>query len=231
MCGRFTVGQTPLDIEPAFDVSLDQSWEFPRYNIAPSQDVLAITDDGERKAEMLRWGLIPWSTKDPKGGQKPINARGESVVESWQFSYALKGRRCLIVSDSFYEWKTVNSTRVPFRIGLKSWELFAFAGLWERWRSPDGEIVRTCCIVTTAPNALMARIHGRMPVMLSKDAEGLWLDHTAPIADIRELLVPYPATDMDFYQVSPHVNSWQNKDPTCIEPVTTQSERQLSLGE
>ena len=230
MCGRYTVGQSHLDIETAFDVSQDDGWEFPRYNIAPSQDVLVVTDDGERKAEMLRWGLIPWGTKDPKGGRKPINARAESVVESWQFSWAMKKRRCLVVADSFYEWK-IGPTRVPYRIGLESRELFAFAGLWERWRAPDGEIVRTCCIVTTAPNTLMAPIHNRMPVMLTKDAEVVWLDHAAPMADVRELMVPYSAVEMDAYEVSPHVNNWQNEDAACIEPAANESERQLSLGE
>ena len=219
MCGRYGLVLSGQDIEGAFDVSLDPSWIFPRYNVAPGQEVLAITNDRERRAEMLWWGLIPEGTKDPKGGKKPINARGETVAEKWPFGMAFARRRCLVVADSYYEWRKGGKTRIPHRVRLKSGQPFALAGLWETWRSPDGHEVRTCCIVTTLPNDLIALIHDRMPVMLSQDAQSMWLERAATSADLRELLVPYPAGDMEAYEIPPMINNWRNDTPAVIEPV------------
>ncbi len=219
MCGRYGLVKRGVEIGGSFDVSLDPSWIFPRYNIAPNQDVLAIINDGERRAAMLKWGLIPSGSKDPKGGRRPINARGESVAEKWPFRFALQERRCLIVADGYYEWHKAGKTRTPFRIGLKSWELFAFAGVWETWRSPEGERVRSCCIITTVANELTGPVHDRMPVMLPGDAASIWIDPGTPSADLRELLVPYAASEMEAYEVSSVVNNWRNEDPACIEPV------------
>ena len=219
MCGRYGLVKRSVEIGGAFDVGLDPSWIFPRYNIAPNQDVLAIIDDGERRAAMLRWGLIPSGSKEPRGGRRPINARGESVAEKWPFRFALRERRCLVVADSYYEWRKDGKTRTPFRIGLKSWGPFAFAGLWETWRSPEGEAVRSCCIITTVANGLTETIHDRMPVILPRDAASIWIDRGTPSADLRELLVPYEAGEMEAYEVSSVVNNWRNEDPACIEPV------------
>ena len=219
MCGRYALNQRGIDIEAAYDISLELTWKFPKYNIAPTQDVLAITDGGERRPEMLRWGLIPPWAKDHKIGSKMINARAESVAEKPSFQSAFRERRCLIVADSFYEWERRGGTRVPFRIGLNTWEPFGFAGLWEVWRSPEGEWVRSCTIITTRANDLVGRIHTRMPVMLAKDAEGIWLDAGATTGDLRELLVPYATSDMDAYEVSTFVNKADNDTPEVVEPV------------
>ena len=220
MCGRYSLVKQHGEIEGAFDVSLDPSWVFPRFNIAPTQDVLAITNDGERRAEMLRWGLIPWFVKDPKKAYKPINARAEEVVEKSYFREAFDRRRCLVIADGFYEWKKPGKPGTPYRIGLRTWEPFAFAGLRESRRSTQtGEVVRSCTIVTTAANRLIEPIHDRMPVMLSEDAGNIWLDMATSSAELRELLVPYDASEMEAYEVSSVVNSWQNDDPTAIQPV------------
>ena len=222
MCGRYSLILSGQDIEDAFDVSLDPGSIFPRYNIAPGQDVLAITQQSQRRARMLRWGLIPSSNKDPKGGRKPINARGESAADKWPFKYSFRERRCLVPADGFYEWRKVGGARTPYRIGLRSRAPFAFAGIWDRWLSPGGEVVESCCIITTLANSLVEKIHDRMPVILPKDAEAMWLDKAASVADLRELLVPFNAADMDAYQVSTAVNSWRNDGPECIEPVDGQ---------
>ena len=219
MCGRYSLNQSASDIETAFGTRVDPGWELPRYNIAPSQDVVAITNGAKRRAELLRWGLIPYGTTNPKGGRKPINARAESVAEAQPFRFAFRNHRCLIVADGFYEWRKSGGARTPYRVGLKGWRPFTFAGLSERWRSPDSEMVRSCCIITTVANALMEPIHDRMPVILTSEAARIWLDPDAPAADLRELLVPYAAGEMETYEVSPSVNSWENDDPGVIEPV------------
>lgn len=230
MCGRYTLAKHHDELQDSFDIKLgprDIQWT-PRYNIAPSQEVLAITNDGERRPELLRWGLIPWFTKDLKKARKPINARAEDVVEKPSFRDAFKSRRCLVLADGYYEWRKSGKTRTPYRVGLRSWRAFAFAGLWESWRSREtGERVRSCAIVTTVANALIEPVHDRMPVILSKEAEATWLDPDAPSADVRELMVPYAAGDMEAYEVSPLVNSWRNEGPECVEPVSSSGAARL----
>ncbi len=149
-----------------------------------------------------------------------INARAETVGERPSFREAFIRRRCLIPADSFYEWHGVGKARVPLRFTLKSGDLFAFAGLWEGWKQPDGEWLHSCTIITTGPNALVEPIHDRMPVILPKDAEHIWLDpENTDLTDLRGLLVPYPAEQMEATQVSTLVNSPKNDGPGCIEPV------------
>ena len=218
MCGRYSLILMGVDIEGAFDIILDASTIFSRYNIAPGQEILAVANQGERRAHMLKWGFIPAGNKDPKGGRKPINARGETVADKWPFKYAFQGRRCLIPADGFYEWRKTDQGKVPYRITLRSRKLFAFAGIWDRWVSPEEETVETCCMITTVANSLMETIHNRMPVILTKDAENLWLDPSSSVADLRELLVPYSAEEMDAYQVGSDVNNWRNDGPEIIEP-------------
>ncbi len=228
MCGRYTLTETPKDLQGAFDFKMgphDIVWT-PRYNIAPSQDVLAVINDGERQSAMLRWGLVPWFVKDLKKSHKPINARAEEVVEKSYFREAFKSRRCLVLADSYYEWRKSGKTRTPYRIGLQSWKPFAFAGLWESWRAKDsgeaeetGEKMHSCTIVTTIANELTGPIHDRMPVILSREAADIWLDGDAPSAELRELLVPYASGEMAAYEVSSSVNNWRNEDASCIEPV------------
>ena len=217
MCGRFTLVAIPEDIQDAFDMAVDPSQVAPRYNIAPTQDVLSVVQRQEgRRAEMFRWGLVPSWANDAKIGNKMINARAETVFEKPGFRSASRRRRCLVVADGFYEWHRTPKERQPYRFGLKDWQPFGLAGLWESWRSPQGDHVRSCTIITTSSNELVGRVHSRMPVMLSAEGQGLWLDENKDVADLRELLVPYDAGEMDTYRVSSLVNSPSNDMPDVI---------------
>ncbi len=232
MCGRFTLIAWD-EIERRFLPSgsgMDMIREYfamsgmeptPRYNIAPTQDVLTITNDGESNTgRFMRWGLVPSWAGDVSIGSRMINARAETLAERPSFRAAFRRRRCLVAADSFYEWKRAGNRRIPMRISLETGELFAFAGLWESWASPDGRRILSCTIVTTAANEFIAPIHDRMPVILSPDAESAWLDpDTSDTGALSELLIPYPSERMSAYEVSGVVNSSANDVPECIAPV------------
>ncbi len=232
MCGRFTLIEWD-EVERRFlpfgsgmamiRERLAQSGmdSAPRYNIAPTQDVLAITNDGESNmGHFMRWGLVPSWAKDLSIGNRMINARAETLAERPSFRAAFRRRRCLVVADSFYEWKRAGSGRIPMRISLDTGELFAFAGLWESWTGPDGRRILSCTIITAAANEFMAPIHDRMPVILSPDAEPAWLDPgMSDPGALSELLTPYPSERMSAYEVSGVVNSAANDIPECVAPV------------
>lgn len=222
MCGRFTLASGIEIIATRFNVPSQHRLHVePRYNIAPSQLILTIVNDGkDNRLGYLKWGLIPPWSKDPKVGYKMINARAETLNEKPSFRQAYKKRRCLIIADSFYEWKREGATKIPKRITLNSGELFAMAGLWEIWRSENGEEIKSCTIITTKPNKLMEKIHDRMPVIISQGEEKMWLDSSVEDTDIlNELLDPYPAEKMEAYTVSSTVNSPKNDGPGLIQPV------------
>lgn len=214
MCGRFSF----IDIEDIRERFKTEPIDLkPNYNVAPTQDVPVIRNG---QLSMFRWGLIPSWAKDPYVGNKLINARAETVDEKPSFKYSLQRKRCLIVADGFYEWKKEGRTKRPYRITLKNKGLFGFAGLWDTWKSPRGDIVNSCTIITTTPNELMAGIHDRMPVILSRDSEQVWLDQS--IVDsgyLKSFLVPYPAELMEAYEVSGFVNSPKNNGSDCLVPV------------
>jgi putative SOS response-associated peptidase YedK len=195
----------------------------PRYNIAPTQTVITVTDDGARRIEQMRWGLIPRWAKDAKIGSSLINARAETLAEKPSFRNALRRNRCLIPADGFYEWTAGSGGRRkrPLRVTLRSGEPFAFAGLWDEWTPPDGQPpLRTCTIVTTTPNELMAQYHHRMPVILTPETEAIWLDpEVADLDRLLALLVPYPAKEMTAYYVSDVVNSAANDVVQCVLPL------------
>ncbi len=185
----------------------------PRYNIAPTQDVTAVLDDGEPRLEMLRWGLIPSWAKEESIGARMINARAETLAEKASFKRLLHARRCLILADGFYEWrqepdtKSGAKTKTPMYITMKDHEPFTFAGLWDSWRAPTGEQVRTCTIITTQPNELIAGIHSRMPAILPRSARDLWLDPTLKDEQaLLPLLTAYDASAMTARPVSRRVN-------------------------
>lgn len=176
-------------------------------------------DDGVRHLVSMRWGLIPSWASDPTIGSKLINARAETLTHKSAFKNAFRNRRCLVVADGFYEWHKQNEAKIPLFIQLKSERPFGFASLSESWTSPSGENVSTCTIITTEPNDLVRSIHDRMPVILPKDVEDFWLDSS--IEDHRrllDLLLPYPAEEMEACPVSPLVNSVKNDSIACIEP-------------
>jgi putative SOS response-associated peptidase YedK len=219
MCGRFTLITNLGAIAKRFGVSRFLEEVGPRYNAAPTQTVIVVNDDGARRLTQMRWGLIPSWAKDPAIGNRMINARAETAATKPAFRVALRKRRCLIPGDGFYEWKPTGRRKQPVYIALKSREPFGFAGLWESWTSPKGEEIRSCTIITTEANELLKPIHDRMPVILTRDAEAVWLDPTTEdAAKLLSLLKPYPEEGMEVYPVSRLVNSPENDSPDCIEP-------------
>ena len=170
----------------------------------------------------MRWGLVPSWAKDPKIGNRMINARSETVTEKPSFRTSFKRRRCLIPADGFYEWKREGKAKKPMLITANPGGLFAFAGLWETWKQPDGSWLLTCAIITTSANEFMKSIHDRMPVILPREAEASWLDpEEQDTAMLSELLLPYDSDRMEGYEVSTLVNSPRNNFPEVIEPVAT----------
>jgi putative SOS response-associated peptidase YedK len=230
MCGRFTLTSNLDDLQGRFGFLAGQLDYRPHYNVAPTQQVLAVVNDGQRRAELLRWGLIPFWAKDPKIGYRMINAVGETVASKPAFRAAFRRRRCLVLADGFFEWRKVGKKKIPTYIFLKSREPFAFAGIWETWKALDGETVRSCAILTTEPNAFMEPIHNRMPVILSEETEALWLDPMTEEASVlAPLLTPSPPELMDSYPVSDLVNSPKNYGPECIQQLSGSDENQFQV--
>lgn len=222
MCGRFVLKAPPSELVTRF--GLDECAAFgPRYNIPPGTDIPVIrqSPEGKRVLHLLRWGLIPPWAKDPGIGAKLNNARGESVAEKPSFRDAFKRRRCLVPADGFYEWKAEGKIKQPYYISLKSGEPMAMAGVWESWKAPDGNILRTVCIVTTGQNALMETIHERMPVIIGPEDRLEWL--AAPADEIQRLLAPYAAEEMQAWPVSRRVNRTADDDAGLIEPLEATS--------
>lgn len=221
MCGRFTLTIDPADAKEIFgDYSFPSEFA-PRYNIAPTQPVLAIANDGRKQADFFIWGLIPSWSKDPAIGNRLINARAETLAEKPSFRGSLKYKRCLVLADGFYEWKSQpgTKTKVPHFIHMKAGQPFAFAGLWDTWNSADGSTVRSCTIITTDPNELMAGLHNRMPVILRPQDYENWLDPAPRNAEtLAPLLKPYAAGDMAAFPVSTMVNSPANDRPELVTP-------------
>jgi putative SOS response-associated peptidase YedK len=217
MCGRYTLS-TPAG-RLAEEFQLDSTVEIPpSYNVAPTQQVAAVLEDeGGRRLEMLRWGLVPSWADDPDIGARMINARSETAPEKPSFRRAFRGRRCLIAADGFYEWKREEGGKQPYYFRMQDGRPFAFAGLWESWDKGGGELL-TCAILTTRPNSVAEEIHDRMPVILPHDAYNAWLDPDADREELGELMIPYPGDDLETYPVSRFVNSPRNNDERCIEP-------------
>lgn len=220
MCGRFSLS-TPFNLlQDHFGITEIPDNFRERYNIAPTQPVVVISMHPERRLEFYRWGLIPFWAKDPSIGNRMINARSESLAEKPSFKNPFKNRRCLILADGFYEWKKDGKVKQPVYIRLKSKEPFAFAGLWDTWTSPEGEVIQSCTIITCEPNSLMKKFHHRMPVILTPESYDFWLDeNNHDIEKLQELLVPYPAKLMEAYEVSTVVNSPARDVPDCIKPL------------
>ena len=233
MCGRFTLHHSLEELEERFAAEVEAptvAEAAPRYNIAPTQEILVVTQNGARHLHGYHWGLIPSWAKDPAIGSRMINARAETLAEKPSFRTALSRRRCLIPADGFYEWQDSmgdlvggkKSPRTPMHIRLRDGGLFAFAGLWDEWHAPDGSPLRSCTVITTAPNAVTAPIHDRMPVILRPEDEALWLDLSiSDSSTLLTLLTPYPADAMEAYAVSRQVNVPTVDDAECIAPVGT----------
>ncbi len=220
MCGRFTLTVDADTIHAAFPWLVVPHTLQPRYNIAPTQPLAVVPNNGKNYMDAFIWGLIPSWAKNPSIGNKMINARAETLAEKPSFRNAYNRRRCLILADGFYEWvKQPGGGKTPHYIQLESKEPFAFAGLWEIWHAPDGSEVYSTTIITTEPNEMMSRLHNRMPVILPPSAHQPWLDPAEQSPDaLQPLLRPYPASEMMHYPVSTLVNSPFNEKPEVILP-------------
>jgi putative SOS response-associated peptidase YedK len=223
VCGRF-VAATPPDQVAAYFGATPEALLEPSWNVAPTNDVYAVLEDGGvRHLDAFHWGLVPSWAKDPKIGNRMINARAETLGEKAAFKAAFKRRRCIIPADGFYEWQKVpgQKTKVPHHITRADGQPLAFAGLWEVWRGPekDQEPLRSVTIVTTAANETMAPIHDRMPVILPETAWDSWLDREDDdLATLGKLLVPAPKTLLTMHPVSTEVNNVRNKGPHLVDP-------------
>ena len=196
--------------EPAINLN-------PRYNIAPSQYCPVIPQSDTENVYMYRWGLIPFWAKDKSIGYKMINARSETVREKSSYKGPFKKQRCLVLADGFYEWQKVGKGKQPYRMVLKSGDPFHFAGLYSHWKDPEGKVVPTFTILTTEPNALVAPIHNRMPVILPAGATQKWLQVDADELDLLNLLRPLPEEEMEAYPVSAAVGNPRNDDESLIK--------------
>lgn len=222
MCGRFTLTVDTADLQEAFAGFQFPANIAPRYNIAPSQPVLVIPNDGKNRADFFTWGLIPGWAKDPTIGMRMINARAETLAGKPSFRGPFRYKRCLIPADGFYEWKTAKpgeKFKTPYYIHMQEHRPFAFAGLWDEWLSPDGSQVKTCTIITTTPNLLMSSLHERMPVILDPQDYATWLNPAAcQPGELQGLLKAYPAESMAAYPVSRMVNNAKMDSPQMVQP-------------
>jgi putative SOS response-associated peptidase YedK len=223
MCGRYRLSRRKQIIEEHFDaVSSDEDWT-PRYNVSPTQPVPVIRQHPKepvRKLSLMRWGLIPSWSKNSSGAARMLNARSETADTKPAFRDALKSRRCLIPADGFYEWKRDLKTKQPYCFVVNEGELFAFAGLWDRWKDAAGKWLETCSILTTTPNSVTAPIHDRMPVILDPDSYEMWLDPgMTNVAAASDLLKPFDARQMQCFPVSGRINRVANDDADCCAPV------------
>lgn len=221
MCGRFSLITDLPSLQTQFHFESYEEME-PRYNIAPSQNILVIGSNGtKRVGSMMKWGLVPFWAKDTKIGYKMINAKAETLDGKASFRPLLKRRRCLILSDGFYEWKKEGTEKKPFRFTMENRKPFAMAGLWDSWTKGE-ELLYTCTIITTEANHTVKTIHERMPVILPEDSYDTWLDRAIedPVK-LKPLLKPFSSEKMDYYQVSELVNSPKNDLPDCNKAINS----------
>jgi putative SOS response-associated peptidase YedK len=223
MCGRYRLTRDGKQIVEDFALEGEVEWA-PRYNMAPTDPVPTIRQDPKnplRHFALMRWGLIPFWAKDPSIGYKTINGMSETAASKPAFREPMQSRRCLIPADGFYEWARLGpKEKQPYNFAMADDAMFAFAGLWDRWRDSTGNQVLSCTILTTRPNALVKDVHDRMPAILRREDYDLWLDPgiTDP-ASVADLLAPFDAQQMKKYPVSSRVNSVKNDDPQCAQEI------------
>lgn len=221
MCGRYLYNPTAEDLREVF--AIEGSIEsIANYNVAPTQQMPVIREDekGHRKLAPLRWGFVPGWKDHPKKGPTPINAKAETIAESRMFRNAFKRRRCIVPATGFYEWLIQDKKKHPVLLRMRSGKPFGFAGLWEHWERPDHPALETFTIVTTEPNEVVAKVHNRMPAILTAECYGLWLD--PKIQDpptLLKCLAPYPGAEMEAVRVSDRVGNVANDDPSLLEAI------------
>ena len=217
MCGRFILSLDPGDLKEELGLGVLPVEMRPRYNIAPTQPVAVVLDGATRDVVMFHWGLVPGWAKDPSIGSRMINARSETLSEKPSFRNAFSHRRCLILTNGFYEWEKVDGKKMPYFIHLVSGKPFVFAGLWEVWHSPEGGVLNSCTIITCQANEMVGKLHERMPVIVPPDQQASWLDAKGQTASLQKLLVPYPGVEMSMYPVLPVVNNPTFDSPDCLK--------------
>ncbi len=220
MCGRFSLTADLAELARRFEFQGNWLELEPNYNVAPTQNVLTVIDDGEnRRGAYMRWGMIPHWAKTLSIGSRMINARAETLAQKPAYRSAFKRRRCLVLADGFYEWQKFGRTKTPMRVTMECGEPFAFAGLWALWKDPEGNTVLSCTIITTEANGLIRPIHNRMPVILPRDMEQFWLDRDVQdTTALESVLTSYPSELMQTFQVSTLVNSVRNNGPEVVAP-------------
>ena len=223
MCGRFFLLSHQKAMQEQFGIKEFDIDLVPRYNIAPQQKIAAIVRDPDTRLVGMRWGLIPSWAIDMKIGNRMINARSEKVAESRVFKPSFERRRCLIPVSGFYEWQKAGKIKRPMTIRMTSKQPFTLAGIYSTWKAPSGKIIKSCAILTTTPNELMSPIHNRMPVILPRKSETIWLDQETDKDTLQGLLRPYDGDNLEAYEVSDYVNSPKNDGPLCTKPVSVQS--------
>ena len=222
MCGRFSITINQEELKAHLSTNYNVAnfsavFKLPRFNIAPGQEIIAIINDGNNnRVGHLKWGFIPSFAKDEKIGFSMINAKSETIDEKISYRQSFEKRRCLILADSFYEWKRVGKDKTPMRIKKIDGKIFAMAGIWNTYTRPDGVKVHSCAIITTSANKLVGEIHDRMPVILNQVDQKVWLNQTSDTIALKALLKPYPETEMEAYEVSSIVNNAANDVVECI---------------
>lgn len=218
MCGRFSFATTKEKIVKNFEKLEVKTVPEPSYNIAPTQLACVITNEKQRAIQTYNWGLIPYWAKNHHGSSNLINARAEGINSKPSFRIPIRKRRCLVLADSFYEWRKQGSKKIPFRISMKNDELMAFAGIWDNWISPSGAEIKTFAIITTSPNKEMSDIHDRMPVLLTnQELRSTWLSDV-DLETTLSLLRPVENDTLKIYSISPSMNTVSFNSSECHKP-------------
>lgn len=232
MCGRFSLTKTEIQLEERFDASFyteDVKRWMPNYNASPTNGMPVITNLDTKHIRLFHWGLIPSWSKDPKMSFSTINARVETLEERATFKGLLETQRCIVPADGYYEWKTEGKKKIPYRIEMKDKSVFAMAGLWAKWKSPEGVLVQSFTVITHPASEPMRTLHERMPTMLPLSAERKWLDSKLTTNDLLELVKPIDFDALNIYRVSDKVSSAHNNFPELLEPFSPEEPTQLSL--
>ncbi len=217
MCGRYSLAKSKEEIQKRFAVQIKGTFD-PQYNIAPLQSCAVITNQHPNDVQFYKWGLIPSWSIDNTTGINLINARAESVYQKIPFKHIIKNQRCLVLSDGFFEWRKEGKNKVPYRFNLNSDEAFAYAGLWDSWKNEaTDEITNSFTILTIDANKMVKQVHDRMPVILRKDLERLWISADVSESQVTSLLKAYDADAMYNYAVHRSVNDARNNYPECVQ--------------